>query len=86
MYKIYFTPQAQKDSKKLSGSHLKDKVIDLIEIIRINPYAYPPKYEVLHGKLEGLISRRINDKHRLIYDVNEESKVIKIVKMWTHYE
>jgi toxin YoeB len=86
MWQIYFTPQAQKDSKKIANSNLKDKVIDLLNLIREDPFCYPPEFEILKGNLEGFISRRINHKHRLIYQVDKENKTIKILKMWTHYE
>lgn len=86
MYKIIFMTQAQKDAKKLSSSRLKQKTLKLIEIITHNPYQYPPEYELLKGDMKGLISRRINKQHRLVYEVIEEEKLIKIYRMWTHYE
>lgn len=75
--------QAQKEAKKLSSNGLKQKNI---EIITHNPYQYPPEYELLKGDMKGLISRRINKQHRLVYEVIEEEKLIKIYRMWTHYE
>lgn len=78
--------QAQKDAKKLSSSGLKQKTLKLIEIIRNDPYKYPPEYELLKGDMKGLISRRINKQHRLVYEVVEQEKLIKIYRMWTHYE
>jgi Txe/YoeB family toxin of toxin-antitoxin system len=78
--------QAQKDAKKLSSSGLKQKTLKLIEIIRNNPYQYPPEYELLKGDMKGLVSRRINKQHRLVYEVIEQEKLIKIYRMWTHYE
>ena len=86
MYKLLFSPQAKKDAKKLSVSGLKSKVQELLEIIQITPFKYPPKYECLSGDLKGKISRRINKQHRLVYEVFEEDKIIKIYRMWTHYE
>ena len=78
--------QAQKDAKILSSSGLKSKVLKLFEIIKNNPVQYPPEYEYLKGDMNGLISRRINKQHRLIYEVFEKEKIIKIYRMWKHYE
>jgi Txe/YoeB family toxin of toxin-antitoxin system len=78
--------QAQKDAKNLAASNLKEKALNLINIIQQDPYKYPPDYEYLKGDMKGLISRRINKQHRLVYEVIEEDKIIKIYRMWTHYE
>jgi len=78
--------QAQKDAKKLAACGLKDKVLELLEIIKENPLQYPPDYEFLKGDMKGLISRRINKQHRLVYEVIEDTKLIKVYRMWTHYE
>ncbi|MBD2655060.1 Txe/YoeB family addiction module toxin [Synechocystis sp. FACHB-383] len=86
MYKVIFMTQAQKDAKKLASGGLKAKALKLIEIIREDPYQYPPEYELLKGDMKGLISRRINKQHRLVYEVIEQKKMIKIYRMWTHYE
>jgi len=86
MYKLLYSPQAQKDAKKLATSGLKKKAEYLLELIEKNPYSYPPEYEFLRGRLEGFISRRINKQHRLVYEVLEKGKIIKIIRMWTHYE
>jgi len=86
MYKLIFMTQAQKDAKKLASSKLKPKAIKLLEIIQNDPFQYPPEFEYLKGDLEGLISRRINKQHRLIYEVFEEEKLIKVYRMWTHYD
>ncbi len=85
MYKIVLTSQAVKDSKKVEKSGMKNKVLALIEIIERDPFAYPPPFELLSGEMQGLISRRINRQHRLVYEVFEDKKVIKIFRMWTHY-
>jgi toxin YoeB len=85
-YRIVFTKQAQKDAKKLSASGLKVKAEQLIEILRDNPYQTPPFYEKLIGDLAGAYSRRINIQHRLVYDVIEDEKTVKVLRMWTHYE
>jgi len=86
MYTIVFMTQAQKDAKKLDASALKQKALNLIHIIQEDPSKYPPEYEYLRGDMKGLISRRINKQQRLVYEVIEESKIIKIYRMWTHYE
>ena len=85
-YKVLFTKQAQKDAKKLSASGLKAKAEQLIEVLRDNPYQTPPFYEKLIGDLAGAYSRRINIQHRLVYQVIEDKKIVKIIRMWTHYE
>ena len=72
--------------KKIASSGLKNKVLKLIQIIEKNPLQYPPEYEFLQGDMLGLISRRINKQHRLVYEVFEGEKLIKIYRMWTHYE
>jgi len=86
MYKLIYSPQAQKDSKKIASSNLRPKVEELLEIIKRNPYSFPPSFEFLSGKLTGFISRRINKQHRLVYEVIEDEKVVKVLRMWTHYE
>ena len=86
MYKIIFMTQAQKDAKKLASSGLKPKVLQIIRIIEENPLQYPPDYELLKGDMEGLISRRINKQHRLVYEIFETEKLIKIYRMWSHYD
>ncbi len=86
MWEVIFTKQALKDAKKISAAKLRKKAETLIEIIRKNPYQTPPPYEKLVGDLLGAYSRRINIKHRLVYQVLEEIKTIKVIRMWTHYE
>jgi Txe/YoeB family toxin of toxin-antitoxin system len=85
-YKVVFTKQAQKDAKKLSASGLRAKAEQLIAILRDNPYQAPPSYEKLVGDLAGAYSRRINIQHRLVYEVIDDEKIVKIIRMWTHYE
>jgi toxin YoeB len=85
-WRIVFTKQAQKDAKKLSASGLRSKAEKLIKILRDNPYQAPPPYEKLAGDLAGAHSRRINIQHRLIYQIIEDEKTVKIIRMWTHYE
>ncbi len=86
MYQLLFSTQAQKDAKKISSAGLKDKTSGLLELIKKNPLQYPPSYEYLSGNLKDKISRRINKQHRLVYEIFEEEKIIKIYRMWTHYE
>ena len=86
MYKIVYTKTAVKDVPKLKSVHLDLKAKALIDVIRENPYQTPPSYEKLTGDLQGLYSRRINLQHRLVYQVYEDEKVIKIISLWTHYE
>lgn len=86
-YRIVITKSAQKDKEKIKQQPvLKKKVNNLLEIIKNNPYQNPPPYEKLLGNLSECYSRRINIQHRLVYTVDEEQKVVKIISMWTHYE
>ena len=85
-WKLIYTKQAQKDAKKLSASGLKGKAKKLLDIIQENPYQNPPPYEKLVGDLSGAYSRRINIQHRIVYQVMEEGKTIKVIRLWTHYE
>lgn len=86
MFTIYYTRQAQKDAKKLANNKLKHKAKLLLDIISEDPYQNPPPYKKLVGDLSGVISRRINIQHRLIYQVFEDTKAIKVIRMWSHYE
>ena len=83
---LLFTKQAQKDARKLTPAGLKSKAQKILEIISVNPFQNPPPYEKLIGDLAGAYSRRINIQHRLIYQVLQQEKTIKIIRMWTHYE
>ncbi len=85
-YLIVFTKRAEKDAKKLEQAGLDRKAKDLLKIIKINPFQNPPSYEKLTGDLAGLYSGRINIKHRLVYEVPEKEKTVKVLSMWTHYE
>jgi Txe/YoeB family toxin of toxin-antitoxin system len=84
-WELVYTNQAQKDAKKLSSSGLKDKALHLLNIIQENPYQNPPPYEKLIGDLAGAYSRRINIQYRLVYQVYEDDKIIKVIRLWTHY-
>lgn len=86
MYKIVYRKQAVKDIQKIKAIGLSEKTQRLIEVIKVNPYQNPPPYEKLVGDLQGAYSRRINIQHRLIYQVFEEEKIIKIISIWSHYE
>lgn len=86
MYKVYITKEAAKDLPKLTEAGLQKKTKALIELLKINPFQTPPCYEKLIGDLKGLYSRRINIKHRLVYMIDEENKIVKIVSAWSHYE
>ena len=85
-WELVYTKQAQKDAKKLAKSGLKKKAIELLEILKTNPYQNPPPHEKLVGDLSGAYSRRINIQHRLVYQVLESENIVKIIRMWTHYE
>lgn len=85
-WELYFTRQAQKDAKKLAQSGLKPKAQKLLDVIAAGPYGNPPPYEKLVGDLTGAVSRRINIQHRLVYQVLEDERKIKVIRMWTHYE
>lgn len=95
MYRVVFTKQAAKDARKLKAAGLDTKAKELISIISVDPFAYPPAFEPLVGSLAGMYSRRINRQHRLVYEVIEGSSesdgapkegVVKVLSMWTHYE
>ena len=85
-WKLVYTKQAQKDAKKLKKAGLKSQTIQLLEILKQNPFQSPPPFEKLVGDLSGAYSRRINIKHRLVYQVLEDKNIVKIIRMWTHYK
>jgi Txe/YoeB family toxin of toxin-antitoxin system len=85
-WRLVFTKQAQKDAKKIAQPGLKPQASWLLDILRKNPYQNPPPYEKLVGDLSGALSRRINIQHRLIYQVLDDIKTVKVIRMWTHYE
>lgn len=86
-WELVFTKHAQKDAGKLAAARLKKKAQTLLAIIRENPFQQnPPPYEKLVGDLNGAYSRRINIRHRLVYQVLTEARTVKIIRMWTHYE
>ncbi len=85
-YRLMFTKQAQKDAKRVSSSGLKSKVEHLLTILETDPLQEYPPFEALIGDLKGAYSRRINIQHRLVYQVFEEERIVRILRMWTHYE
>jgi toxin-antitoxin system, toxin component, Txe/YoeB family len=85
-WRLVYTPHAQKDAKKLAASGLKEKAVNLLKVLEENPYQNPPPYEKLVGDLAGAYSRRINIQHRIVYEVLEQEHIVKILRLWTHYE
>ncbi len=85
-WKVVFTRQAQKDARKIGAAGLRPKAEKLIQILSENPYQSLPPYEKLLGDLSGAYSRRINIRHRLVYQVLEDIRTIKVIRMWTHYK
>ena len=83
---VLFTKQAQKDAAKLAAAGLQKQAEVLLEVLRVDPFTSPPRFEKLIGDLEGAYSRRINLKHRLVYSVDEQSRCVRVLRMWTHYE
>lgn len=85
-WQLVYTKQAQKDAAKLAAAGLKDKAKTLLEIVKENPFQNPPPYEKLVGDLSGAYSRRINIQHRLVYQVLQDEHVIKVLRLWAHYD
>lgn len=85
-WKLVYTKQARKDAKKLAASGLQSQAEELLEILQKDPYQKPPSFEKLAGDLKGAFSRRINIQHRLVYEILDEIKTVKVIRMWTHYE
>lgn len=85
-WQLVYTKQAQKDAKKLAAAGLKQKAQELLAVLIANPYQNPPPFEKLVGDLNGAYSRRINIQHRLIYQVLDEEHVVKVLRLWSHYE
>jgi toxin YoeB len=86
MYRLLFTSQAQRDAKKLAASGLRPKAEALVKVLEKDPFQTPPPFEKLVGDLAGAYSRRINIHHRLVYQVLKKEKIVKVIRMWTHYE
>ena len=85
-WRVLFTKQAAKDAKKIAAAGLRPQVQRLLTVLESDPFKTPPRFEKLVGDLRGAYSRRINIHHRLVYQVLEEEKAVKIIRMWTHYE
>ena len=85
-WRVLYTNQAQKDAKRLASAGLKAKAQELLDVLAEDPFRSPPPYEKLVGDLRGAFSRRINIQHRLVYQVLEEEHVVKVLRMWTHYD
>ena len=85
-WQLVYTKQAQKDAEKLASAGLKEKAKALLEIVAENPIQNPPSYEKLVGDLAGAYSRRINIQHRLVYQILQEEQVVKVLRLWSHYE
>ena len=86
MWKLVYTKQARKDAKKLASAGLKGKAQELLKVLQDDPFQTLPPYEKLVGDLSGAYSRRMNIQHRLVYQVYENDRIVKILRMWTHYE
>jgi Txe/YoeB family toxin of toxin-antitoxin system len=86
MFTLYYTDQANKDALNIKRAGLKEKVEHLLNILQQNPFHVPPSFEKLKGDYKGFYSRRINAKHRLVYEVFKDIKAVKVARMWTHYE
>ncbi|MBI3530748.1 MAG: Txe/YoeB family addiction module toxin [Betaproteobacteria bacterium] len=85
-WQVLFTKQAQKDARKIAAAGLREKAETLLTILGENPRRNPPPYEKLVGDLEGAYSRRINIQHRLVYQILKKERIVKVIRMWTHYE
>lgn len=85
-WQVVFTRQAQKDARRLASSGLRPKAEQLLALIAADPFQKPPPFQKLLGDLKGAYSRRINIQHRLVYQVLEEERIVKVLRMWTHYE
>jgi Txe/YoeB family toxin of toxin-antitoxin system len=85
-WRLVFTKQAQKDARKIAAAGLKPQAGHLLDILREDPYQNPPSFEKLVGDLSGVYSRRINIRHRLVYQILDDIKTVKVIRMWTHYE
>jgi len=83
---VVYARQAQKDARKLAASGLKPKAQELLAVLELNPFQNPPAFEKLVGDLQGAYSRRINIQHRLVYEVFEAERVVRVLRMWSHYE
>lgn len=86
IWRVVYSKHAQKDAKKLAAAGLKSKALELLAVLATDPFQNPPPYEKLVGDLAGAYSRRINIQHRLVYEVFAKERVVRVLRMWTHYE
>jgi len=86
MWEVVYAKHAIKDAKKLAGAGLKGKALELLEVLSVDPFQNPPPYEKLVGDLDGAYSRRINIQHRLAYEVFKKERIVRVLRMWSHYE
>jgi len=86
IWRLVYTQQARKDAKKLAAGGLKSKAQELLDILAVDPFQKPPPFEKLVGDLTGAYSRRINIQHRLAYQVLEETRIVKVIRLWSHYD
>ena len=85
-WKLVYTKQAQKDAKKISSANLKEKTLEILKVLETDPFKSHPPFEKLVGDLTSAFSRRINIQHRIVYQIYEKKNIVKIIRMWTHYE
>ena len=85
-WEVVYSKPAQKDAKKLAAAGLKPNAQELLVVLAVDPFQYPPPYEKLVGDLSGAYSRRINIQHRLVYEVFAKERIVRVLRMWTHYE
>lgn len=85
-WRVVYSKHAQKDAKKLAAAGLKSKALEMLAVLATDPFQNPPPYEKLVGDLAGAYSRRINIQHRLVYEVFAKERVVRVLRMWTHYE
>ena len=85
-WRLIYTRQAEKDAAKLAAAGLKEKATVLLDLLEVNPFQAPPPYEKLIGDLAGAYSRRINIHHRLVYQILEEEQIVKVIRLWSHYD
>jgi Txe/YoeB family toxin of toxin-antitoxin system len=85
-WRVLYSKHAQKDAKKLAAAGLKDKAKELLAVLAVDPFQNPPPYEKLVGDLAGAYSRRINIQHRLVYEVFARERIVRVLRMWSHYE
>ena len=86
MFEVVFSKQAVKDSKSLKKSNLRSKAKEILSLLEEDPFVSPPLFEKLTGNLSGYYSRRLNQQHRIVYEVHKKKKIVRVIRLWTHYE